>query len=79
MINQDRFKLGVVRIDHDEWWFNGRIIQKNDHPKLKGWASFDDNLNNTNSQGHFTFQEAIFYCMHHPCIEPKHYPKDYLS
>jgi hypothetical protein len=66
-----------VPIEVGEWWFNGRIIQEQDHPTLSKYVSFNDGDNSYMTETHSTFREAVRYCKDHPCLQPKNYPKDY--
>lgn len=66
-----------VKLEADEWWFNGRIIQKQDHPLLSKYVSFDDHDDNWETVSHGTLKEATDYCLKNPCQKPKNLPKDY--
>ena len=33
----------LIAIGVNEWWFNGRIIQKQNDCRLPTWISFEDN------------------------------------
>jgi len=51
-----------VQIETEEWWFNGRIIQKNDHPMLSRYVSWSDDENSRFVETHNTKREAtLFY------------------
>lgn len=67
-----------VLIGVNEWWFNGRIIQKQEHPKLPTWISFEDwevNMVVT----HSSKSEATRYAIQNPCNTPNNKPHDYLK
>lgn len=55
-----------VQIEIGEWWFNGRIIQKQNHPLLSKYCSFNDNDENYLTMTHNTFKEATTYCLNNP-------------
>lgn len=67
-----------VPIEVGEWWFNGRIIQKQNHPKLSKYVSFADNDESYMTETHSTFREAVKYCKDNPCLNPINRPNDYL-
>lgn len=69
-----------VQIEADEWWFNGRFIQKTNHPQLSPYVSFQDNAGgDDDTQPHTTMKEAIAYCETHPYAEAVHKPLDFLK
>lgn len=67
-----------VAIEVDEWWFNGRIIQKQDHPLLPNYISFDDGIKGYIVADHHTKDEAVKYCLDNPCKNPLNFPHNYL-
>ena len=67
-----------VAIEIDEWWFNGRIIQKQSHPLLSKYISFADD-DTSGVVTHPTKQEAIEYCQNNPCMKPERFPHHYLG
>ena len=67
-----------VQIEMDEWWFNGRIIQKQNHYMLSPYISFDDGDNGYLVSTHSTFKEAKEYCLKNPCTNPSNFPHNYL-
>ncbi len=71
--------LKPICIEVDEWWFNGRIISKQDHPRLPKYVSFSDDDNGHFVAIHSTRKEAIDYCIQHPCYIPINKPKDYIG
>ena len=69
-----------VSLDIDEWWYNGRIIQKQDHPILSKYISFADYDDvPCNTATHSTKAEAVKYCLDNPCSTPTRHPHDYLG
>lgn len=67
--------LTPVKIEEDEWWFNGRIIQRQIDKRLPDWISFpDDGSNKTEIHADW----AKDYCLENPCRKPDHLAKDYL-
>lgn len=69
-----------VQIEVDEWWFNGRFIQKTNHPKLSSFVSFKDvNECNDDTQPHTTMKEATTYCLTHPYPEATHKPINFIK
>ena len=53
-----------IQIEDDEWYYFGRIIQKQDHPLLALYVSWDDVDSDipTNTQEHHSFSDAKKYC-----------------
>lgn len=68
-----------VQIEIGEWWFNGRIIQQQNHPLLSRFVSFNDGPNSFLVQPHGSFDAAIGYCLRNPCKTPERFPKDYIG
>ena len=69
-----------VQVEIGEWWFNGRFIQKTNHPSLSPYVSFQDNAGgNDDTQAHTTMKEAIVYCETHPYTEAVHRPSNFLN
>lgn len=66
-----------VHIETDEWWFNGRIIQKQDDDRLPTWISFADN-DDAFVEVHEGKKDAIKYALLNPCRNPNSLPKDYI-
>lgn len=65
-----------VQIEDGEWWFNGNIIQKQDHPQLHNYVVFPDggiHVHVANS-----FKEAKKTAMENPNQNPENLPNDYL-
>ncbi|HET8810345.1 MAG TPA: hypothetical protein VFM65_08785 [Flavobacteriaceae bacterium] len=68
-----------VQIETNEWWFNGRIIQKQNDSRLPEWISFADSDINIVVSKHITKKEAIYYAIGNPCRMPQHKPEDYIE
>lgn len=68
-----------VQIELGEWWFNGRFIQKQNHPLLSPYVSFSDDEKNYMVQTHSTLKEATKWCLLNPCNTPQHQPKDFIG
>jgi len=66
-----------VLIEIDEWWFNGRIIQKQDDNRLPTWISFEDNESPYVSV-HDSKKEAIQFCLNNPCKNPDNLAYEYI-
>lgn len=67
-----------IAIEIDEWWFNGKIIQKQNHPLLMPYITFDDN-GSPYVKVHSTFKDAVQFCYNNPCENPKNFPHSYLG
>lgn len=68
-----------IQIEVGEWWFNGRIIQKNDDFRLPGWISFEDREDYYGVERHISKKDAITFVIQNPCREPRYTPKDYIG
>lgn len=68
-----------VAIESEEWWFNGRIIQKQNHPCLPKWISFSDDENSRFVEIHNNKKSAAEYALKNPCTNPKYFPHNYLG
>lgn len=68
-----------VAIEIDEWWFNGRIIQKQNDYRLPKYISFTDNSENYFVSTHSNMKDATFHCLINPCKNPDRFPKDYIG
>ncbi len=68
-----------VAIEIDEWWFNGRIIQKQNDFRLPKWISFSDDDKNYFVATHLTKKDAILFAILNPCNKPRHLPHDYIG
>ena len=63
----------------EEWWFNGRIIQKQSDFRLSKWISFPDDGKYFNVEIHTTKKDAVLFAKKHPCLNPEHLPKNYIG
>lgn len=68
-----------VQIEIDEWWFNGRFIQKQNHPQLAPYLSFPSSNSDYQNEVHYTFKDAVQYCLNNPCKNPVQFPHDFLG
>jgi len=68
-----------IQIETNEWWFNGRIIQKQNDSRLPEWISFEDSDCNFIIYRHTTKKEAIQYALENPCQTPQFLPYDYIG
>lgn len=68
-----------VRIELNEWWFNGRIIVKQNDFRLPTWISFLDSENSSITNVHSNNAEAVKYAFENPYFEPQCLPKDYIG
>lgn len=69
----------AFQIETNEWWFNGRIIVKQDDFRLPSWISFIDIENSEIVIVHSTKEDAVRYALANPCLEPQSFPKDYIG
>lgn len=67
-----------IQIEIDEWWFNGRIIVKQNDFRLPEWGSFEDNEESITVR-HWSKKEAVIYAIENPCRNPNYLPKDYIG
>jgi hypothetical protein len=67
-----------VQIEDGEYWFNGRIIQKQDHPLLSKYISFADD-DTPFVKEHSSLKDAREYALENPFRHPNNYPVNYLS
>lgn len=65
-------------IEVDEWWFNGRIIQKQKDARLPTWISFADD-GSSFVDVHTSKKDAVKYCLENPCEKPTNLVKDYIG
>lgn len=68
-----------VAIEIDEWWFNGRIIQKQNDSRLPKWISFSDVEDDYSIEIHASKRDAISYALKNPCLKPKYFGLDYIK
>lgn len=67
-----------VAIEVEEWWFNGRIIQKQNHPHLPNWISFADD-GSPFVVIHTNKKDAAEYAIKNPCTNPTNFPHNYTG
>jgi len=68
-----------VQIELNEWWFNGRIIVKQEDFRLPTWISFLDSENTSDTQVHLNKTDAVKYALENPFLKPENCPKDYIG
>lgn len=68
-----------ITIEIDEWWFNGRIIQKQNDSRLPRWISFCDVEDNDLVEIHSNKRDAVSFAFKNPCLNPKNLPRDYIG
>ena len=59
----------AVQIADDQWFCLGRIIEKNDYPKLMPYSSWKLDEHESDAVAHFSFKEAVNYCDANPYFE----------
>jgi hypothetical protein len=68
-----------VQIEVNEWWFNGRIIVKQEDFRLPNWISFLDSENSNVTKVHMSKADAVKYALENPFLKPDNQPKDYIG
>lgn len=68
-----------VQIELNEWWFNGRIIVKQEDERLLSWISFKDSKNSYETEIHSSKSEAIKFALGNPYLTPDNFPIDYIG
>jgi len=68
-----------VQIELNEWWFNGRIIVKQDDYRLPAWISFLDSEISNTATIHLSKADAVKYALENPFLEPDNLPEDYIG
>lgn len=68
-----------VQIMVDEWWFNGRVIQKQNDSRLPTWISFPDSIIQNPVEVHLNKKSAILFALKNPCLLPLNLPENYLG
>lgn len=68
-----------VAIEVDEWWFNVRIIQKQNHFRLPKWISFSDDDKNFFVAIHSSKSKATLFALKNPCLHPKNLPHNHVG
>jgi|DEB0MinimDraft_6_1074348.scaffolds.fasta_scaffold27887_4 hypothetical protein len=67
----------AVQIAQDQWFCLGRIIEKNDHPKLPPYSSWNQDEHESNPVAHYSFKEAVDYCDANPFFEANRTLEDF--
>lgn len=68
-----------VQIEVNEWWFNGRIIVKQEDFRLPKWISFLDSESSFETEIHSNKSEAIKFALENPFLTPDNFPIDYIG
>ncbi len=68
-----------VQIELNEWWFNGRIIVRQEDFRLPTWISFIDSENSYETEIHSSKLEAIKFALENPFLTPDNQPIDYIG
>ena len=68
-----------IQIEINEWWFNGRIIVKQEVKRLPSWISFKDSENSFETEIHSNKSDAKKFALENPFLTPDHFPIDYIS
>jgi len=68
-----------VQIEANEWWFNGRIIIKQEDKRLPSWVSFKDSENSFETEIHKSKAEAVKFAFENPFNAPDSLPIDYIG
>ena len=68
-----------VQIEVNEWWFNGRIIVKQEDFRLPKWISFWDIESSFETEIHKSKAEAVKFALENPFLKPDNQPKDYIG
>jgi len=68
-----------VAIEIDIWWFNGRIIEKQNDIRLPKWISYSDDYESYLVTTHSSKKEAILFATKNPCSNPLNFPRNYIG
>lgn len=68
-----------VQIEVNEWWFNGRIIIKQDDYRLPTWISFLDSEDPNVTEVHINKADAVKFALENPFLNPENKPIDYIG
>ena len=68
-----------VQIEVNEWWFNGRIIVKQEDKRLPTWISFKDSENSFETEIHSSKADAVKFSLENPFLAPDNFPTDYIG
>lgn len=66
-----------IAIEQDEWWYNGRIIQRQRDNRLPNWISFPDTETQIGTEIHSSKKSAIDFCLKNP-IKTNKRATDYI-
>lgn len=68
-----------VQIEVNEWWFNGRIIVKQEDFRLPKWISFLDSDCSDLTKVHMSKTDAVKFALENPFLKPDNQPIDYIG
>jgi len=68
--------LKPIQLEIEEWWFNGQLIQYQNHPMLPKYITRECN-ELAYVVPHSTFKDAVNYCLDNPVLNPDITPKDF--
>lgn len=68
-----------IQIEQNEWWFNGRIIVKQEDNRLPTWISFKDSKNSHETEIHSSKADAVNFVLENPFLTPDNLPIDYIG
>jgi len=68
-----------VQIELNEWWFNGRIIVKQEDDRLPTWISFNDTESLFETEIHKSKADAVKFAFKNPFLTPDNFPMDYIG
>lgn len=68
-----------VQIVLNEWWFNGRIIVKQEDKRLPTWISFKDSESSFETEIHVSKADAVKFALENLFLMPARHPSDYIG
>lgn len=68
-----------VQIEVNEWWFNGRIIVKQEDFRLPKWISFLDSESLDMTKVHMSKADAVKFALENPFFKPDNQPINYIG
>lgn len=68
-----------IQIELNEWWFNGRIIVKQEDFRLPTWISFIDSESSFETEIHSSKADAVKFTLENPFLMPYNFPIDYIG
>lgn len=68
-----------VQIEVNEWWFNGRIIVKQEDFRLPKWISFLDSESLDMTKVHISKADAVKFALENPFFKPDNQPLDNIG